>query len=429
MAANEKVERLGNLRTVQHLIMDRKRALLFWIWLMMLVAYMDRVNITLAGPSIIHDLHLSKAQFGGVLSAFTLGYALMQIPGGALADRVGARGLLVVALCFWSGFTALTGMARSLGAMIATRVAFGVGEGLENGAQFKIIADNFAAKERASASAQFLSALALGPALAVPVTAWLIGEIHWRGLFWVFAGVGLAVAGLMATFMPRGNNGEDGASGAERQDSEPKIGWREAAGNQASWRLFAAYGFFNIAFWGFISWFPTYLSSERHVELKSLGWIGSIPYACGFLAMLLVGRVTRLDGLDRYRPAITAIAYAVAAGGFFLAYTAHATALCIAGLTLAACGLYTGFGPFWGVALDSLPPSARGAVSGFINFGGQVGGFTAPYSIGKIVDVTHSFTGGFVFMIAALIMAAGVMIWEQFAVFQMPPAARRSLDC
>ncbi len=395
--------------------MDRKRSLLFWIWLMMLVAYMDRVNITLAGPSIMHDLHLSKAQFGGVLSAFTLGYALMQIPGGAMADRVGARGLLVAALCFWSGFTALTGMARSLGAMIATRVAFGVGEGLENGAQFKIIADNFEAKERASASAQFLSALALGPALAVPVTAWLIGVIHWRGVFWVFAGVGLVVAGLMAAFMPRGRKDASGASGVVRQDDEPKIGWREAAGNQASWRLFAAYGLFNIAFWGFISWFPTYLSSERHVQLKSLGGIGSIPYAFGFLAMLLVGRVTQVDGLARYRASMTAAAYAVAAGGFFLAYTAHSVPACIVGLTLAACGLYTGFGPFWGVALDTLPPRARGAVSGFINFGGQVGGFTAPYAIGKIADLSHSFTGGFLFMIAALLLAAGVMVWEQRA--------------
>ncbi len=409
--------------------MDRKRALLFWIWLMMLVAYMDRVNITLAGPSIIHDLHLSKAQFGGVLSAFTLGYALMQIPGGAMADRVGARGLLVAALCFWSGFTALTGMARSLAGMMATRVAFGVGEGLENGAQFKIIADNFEAKERASASAQFLSALALGPALAVPVTAWLIERIHWRGVFWVFAGIGLAVAVLMAAFMPRGQSSAGGASEVQGQDGEPKISWRDATRSGASWRLFAAYGLFNIAFWGFISWFPTYLSSERHVQLKSLGWIGSIPYACGFLAMLIVGRVTRLDRLARRRAAITAIAYGVAAGGFFLAYTAHAVPLCIAGLTVAACGLYTGFGPFWGVALDSLPPSARGAASGFINFGGQVGGFTAPYAIGKIVDVTHSFTGGFVFMIAALAMAAGVMVWEQLAALQMPPAARRGLDC
>ena len=384
---------------------------------MMLVAYMDRVNITLAGPSIMHDLHLSKAQFGGVLSAFTLGYALMQVPGGALADRVGARGILVAALCFWSGFTALTGAARSLGAMIATRMAFGVGEGLENGAQFKIIADNFEAKERASASAQFLSALALGPALAVPVTAWLIERIHWRGVFWVFAGLGLAVAGLMAAFMPRGQSDKDAgaALGAEGRSGAPKMGWREAAGNQASWRLFAAYGLFNIAFWGFISWFPTYLSSERHVELKNLGWIGSIPYACGFLAMLLVGRVTRIDGLARHRAAMTAMAYAVAAGGFFLAYTAHSVPACIAGLTLAACGLYTGFGPFWGVALDTLPSRARGAVSGFINFGGQIGGFAAPFAIGKIADLSHSFTGGFLFMIAALLLAAGVMIWEQRA--------------
>src|SRR3569833_31526 len=117
--------------------MSRKSAILFWIWLMMTVAYLDRVNVTVAGPTIQAALHLTPRTFGWVLSAFTLGYALMEIPGGYLAARFGARGLLVAALVIWSTFTAVTGLASSLWSIVVIRILFGMGEGIENGAQFK----------------------------------------------------------------------------------------------------------------------------------------------------------------------------------------------------------------------------------------------------------------------------------------------------
>src|SRR5437879_4449539 len=100
---------------------------------MMFVAYLDRINIAVAGPTIMKALHIGHAQFGYVLSAFTFGYALMQIPGGHLADRLGARRLLVAALVIWSLFTAATGLAWSLVSLVVIRILFGVGEGIENG--------------------------------------------------------------------------------------------------------------------------------------------------------------------------------------------------------------------------------------------------------------------------------------------------------
>src|ERR1035441_9569516 len=94
--------------------MKRPQLVLGLIWLMMFVAYFDRINITVAGPAIVKSLDLPPAAFGLVLSAFTFGYALMQIPGGALADRFGSRPLLIFALILWSLFTGLTGLANVL---------------------------------------------------------------------------------------------------------------------------------------------------------------------------------------------------------------------------------------------------------------------------------------------------------------------------
>ncbi len=234
----------------------RPQLVLGLIWLMMFVAYFDRINITVAGPAIVKTLGLEPAAFGLVLSAFTFGYALMQIPGGALADRFGSRPLLIFALVFWSAFTGLTGLATSLTVLVIVRVFFGLGEGLENGAQFKLIGDYFPSRERSGANAAFLSALSLGPAIAAPLAGWLVVQVGWRGLFFWFTIPGLLVAILLAFLLPRTS-----APLALEQGAKRSGGWGEALGARPTWLVFAAYLCFNVAFWGFIGWMPSYLNA------------------------------------------------------------------------------------------------------------------------------------------------------------------------
>jgi sugar phosphate permease len=404
---------------VQQLSMQRKRSLLFWIWLMMAVAYLDRVNITIAGPTISDALHLSPRMFGFVLSAFTLGYALMQIPGGYLADRFGARGILVAALVLWSIFTGATGVAWSAAAIIIIRILFGVGEGIENGAQFKLIGDNFDSRERSTANAAFLTALAIGPAVAAPLTTWLIGHVGWRSTFYVYAIIGMAVAGLLYRFLPQStastenpqapNNTETGLT----ETNTERGSWSTALRMPAMWLLLAAYLFFNVAFWGYIGWMPTYLSKGRHIDLKHLGPIASIPYLCGFIGMVVMGRLGTKSAY-RYRPLLICIGYLLAGAFLYVTFSAARVPACIAGLSAAAFFLYGGFGPFWATAIDRMPDSLRGSLSGFVNFGGQVGGFVAPLVVGELVERTHSFTPGFLFMIGALVLASIALAVVQF---------------
>ena len=383
--------------------MDKKRTALFWIWLMMFVAYLDRINIAVAGPTVMKALHISHAQFGYVLSAFTFGYALMQIPGGYLADRLGARRLLVAALVVWSAFTAFTGLAWSFASLVAIRVLFGVGEGIENGAQFKLIGDYFDSRARSSANALFLTALALGPAIGSPATTKLIELTGWRGLFFAFAVLGLVVAALMYFFLP------EPASDIVHTDVSVGSGgspdWKVILRRPQTWLVFGTYLFFNVAFWGFLGWMPTYLSDSRHIKLSELGFRASLPYLCGFIGMIALGQIgTRL--LFRYRPLLIAAGYAMAAAFLYVAFRAADIPHCLAGLSLAGFFLYGGFGPFWAIALDLIPDNLRGVLTGFVNVGGQIGGFVAPIVVGSIVETTKSYTGGFLFMIAALILAA-----------------------
>lgn len=385
--------------------MDSNRRALLLIWLMMLVAYVDRVNITIAGPSMMKALHIGKLGFGVALSAFTAGYALMQIPGGWLADRLRPRWILVSALVIWSAFTALTGRVWSKWSLVATRVCFGLGEGIENGAQFKLIADRFDQRERSQANASFLTALALGPALALPFAAWLLRVAGWRDLFAWFALAGIVVAVLIALFLP--DSAVKAATSAE-DGAEASAGRRAVLTHPQTHLSFSTYLFFNVAFWGLIGWMPTYLAETRGITLARLGWISSIPYLAGFVGMQLFGRLGKRE-LFRVRALMVGAGYILAAIFLTCAFRAAHVAGCIAALCGAAFFLYGGFGPFWAIAMDGVPAAVRGAFSGFVNFGGQVGGFVAPIIVGAVVARTHSFADGFSLMAGSLVIAAACL--------------------
>lgn len=379
-----------------------KRLVLGLLWVAFFTAYLDRTNVTIAGPTLMAEFGFGPSSFGGVLAAFTAGYALMQIPGGMLADRFGAKRVLIVALLLWSLFTGLTGLATSLALLIAIRFAFGLGEGIESGAHFKALGDRFTSLERSQASGIFHTALALGPAVAAPLASLLLVHFGWRALFVWFAVPGIVVASIVARFYPEGV-ARDVVAGEERATP---------AQISAPWPAFVAYLFFNVAFWGLLGWMPTYLNQTRHIELKSLGAVASLPYLSGFVGLLVMGALGH-GVFYRQRALLTGAGYLLAGAGLFAAFRAQGVAGSLAGLSFAAFFLYGGFGPFWAVVLDAVPGAVRGTVGGFVNFGGQIGGFFAPIVVGAIAQRTHSFTGGFLVMIAALVFAALGMVAMQ----------------
>ncbi len=392
--------------------------MLLLIWLMMFVAYLDRINISVAGPTIQSALHISPTAFGAVLSAFTFGYAILQIPGGILADRFGAKKLLVIALVWWSIFTGMTGMAMSIGFLITARVLFGVGEGLENGAQFKLIGDFFPSHQRSAASGLFLTSIALGPAVVAPLAVWLLKVAGWHAMFYWFIVPGIIMAILIGFLIP--HKPAEGVVHTEITNRKGlKATWADVMAHPTIWLAFFAYLFFNVAFWGLLGWMPSYLSQARHITLSALGMDASLPYWFGFLGLVILG-ILGNKLLYRFRASMIAVSYLLAGVSLYIAYTTGTVGGSVVGLCAAAFFLYGGFGPIWGVALDLLPDSLRGTFTGFVNFGGQIGGFIAPLIIGGIVSATHSFNDGFLFMIGGVVLAAIALFWLQGVWLKVP---------
>src|SRR6476659_6858449 len=174
-----------------------RRTRVRWVPILALVAigttinYLDRTVLGIAAPFLTKDLELTAAQMGLVFSAFSWSYALLQIPGGIFLDRFGTRLTYVIAVVFWSLFTALMAAARSLNGLIATRIGVGVFEAPCFPANSRVLATWFPQRERARANAVYSFGQYVGLGfLSVPLF-WITQRFGWRGLFIVVGMLGV----------------------------------------------------------------------------------------------------------------------------------------------------------------------------------------------------------------------------------------------
>ena len=373
------------------------------VWLVMLVSYVDRVAISFAGPAIMASLHLSPGAFGAVLTSFAVGYFAVQVPGGLLADRWGARRLLIIGPILWAACVGAIALASSLAALIAARFCFGVAEGLPTPAVFRAIGDAFQSSRRARAMAICTTAIALGPALAGPVVGKLVADHGWRAMFALMAAPSLAAALASYALLPR-------AAPTRAVRSPANGSLLEALRTPGLPLLIAAQVAFDMAFWGYLGWMPTYLAIARHIDIKALGPLGGLPYLFAFVG-LLIGGWLGTGPLGRHRPALVAGFYALAGLSLFLAYRATTVPMSLAGLSGAAFFLFGNQGPKGAVLIDLAPEHRRAACAAVFTSAGQLGGIVAPLVVGLLVERTGSFDAGFVYMIGALGVGALAMAW------------------
>ena len=386
--------------------MDKRTKIVAAVWLFQVTNYLDRVAISFAAPSMMKSLSMDPGTFGVVLSSFGLGYFLSQIPGGLLADRFGARRILVIAPLFWALFTGATGLVATLAGLIAMRVCFGLAEGLSNASCYKVIGDNFSSQERARAVSLWATAFAAGPAFAGPVVGVILGAFGWQAVFFL-----MTIPALIAAIVNYRLILPDGAVAARASESAPgePASFRQVLRQPSLWLISFAYFAFNIGYWGYLSWMPSYLALEHHIDVKSIGLLGGIPYVFALLGLLLAGWLGS-GVLYRFRPQLLVVAYLCAGVALYVAYTANTLTLSLAGLSVAAFFIYGGLAPFGAILLDLAPERHRAAYSGAVGTAGQLGGFAAPVLIGFLVKSTGTFASGFAFMIAGLCVAAACLL-------------------
>jgi MFS transporter, ACS family, hexuronate transporter len=393
-----------------------------------MINYLDRSALGVAAPLIRQDLHLDAAQLGIVFSSFSFGYALFCFIGGYASDRFGPRRVLGVSMVVWSIFCGLTAIAWSVGSLLVLRILFGMGEGPIGSTFNKTVRNWFPHGQQASAVSVANAGTPLGAAVAGPIVGLLALGVGWRVAFIIIALIGIVwvVAWYaIATDHPAQNNrvtAEEQAEYAAGQHTQPPASATRQPLGQLIARpavlatAFAFFGYSCILFF-FLTWFPTYLVSARHLSIASMSFATTIPWLVGFIGLMVGGPlcdlIFRLTGNPILaRKLVLVVCLLVAAAGIALAGLADTVFSAVALMTVSVFFMYLTGNTYWAIILDTIEQDRVGGVSGFVHFIANCGGIVAPLATGFIVQQTGSFLAAFVATGAIAVLGAlGVVVF------------------
>ena len=395
--------------------MKKRHIILAILFLGWVVSYLDRMVMTVAIPYIAQDFNLSPLEVGAVISAFFFGYALFQIPGGLLADKYGPRKVISAGISWWTGFAVLTGFMQSLSPMLLVRALFGIGEGVFPAASWKMIANWFPTKERSTANGIMMSSNFFGPAIAPLFVVAIMSAWGWRMVFYSLLIPGIIMVALLYIFTKNSPQEDPTLSPEERAESmdepvetdtpaAPSVSFSQILKSSIAWKCFLIWFFFDITFWGFMSWVPSYLVNERGYAMVQMGVTASIPFFAGTVGLILGGWL--FDKFFSSKRALY-VAFANIFAGVSVYFTYHASPEMIMPImTFAGLLIGIAFGAIWGLPMNVMPKEVMGSASGFINMAGQIAGFIAPLLLGYLIQTTGSYYMAFMVLSGSPIIAA-----------------------
>ena len=400
--------------------------LVFMLFLLSAVAFLDRTNISVAGVQMRQEYRFDQIHLGWVFSAFLIGYAAFQVPAGWLAWRYGPRRVLAIGIVWWGVLSVATalvspGSAHALVLLVMVRFLLGAGEAVMYPAGNQFISRWIPVQERGKANGWIFAGVGAGSALSPPLITLIIAGYGWRAAFYVCAAIGLVAA--LAWFLLARDRPEDHAGVSAGELAHIRAGlvapgaprtalpWGAILTSGNVWALFFSYFAFGYVVWIFFSWFFIYLAEARHVDLKASAFYSMLPPLMMMLGCLSGGwisdRVTATRGLYLGRSGLAILSFALTAVFLVLGSMAQSTALAVVVLAGGAGAMYLSQSSFWSVSADIAGPHT-GVVAGFMNMGCQIGGALTS-SLTPWIAATWGWTAAF--GVAGALAVAGALIW------------------
>jgi ACS family glucarate transporter-like MFS transporter len=393
------------------------------------VTYIDRVNISVTARQMMPALGLTDQQMGFVFSSFVIGYALFQIPGGWLGDRLGARIVLTVGLLWWSCFTALTamaatsplaGMAGIVGALAVTRFLLGIGEAVALPTFNRAVTDWLPAHERGLGIGIAIGGIGVGSAITPPITAWIMVNYGWQSAFYLAAALGIGLAAIWWLFArdrpvdhPWEKQQGASTSTGNRPATASTIPWSALRNTPTVWWLVLSYACLGYVAYIYMSWFYLYLVNVRGFNVLRGGLFAAAPFLAILISCPLGGwatdRLALRFGLTQGRRLIGLTGMVLAAAFIALGAMIESPYLAIASLSLGAGWLYFSVGAYWASTSD-LSQTHAGSLSGLMNMGANIGGTLSPTITPWLAD---QWGWPLSLSVAALIAFAGGLLWLQ----------------
>lgn len=399
-----------------------------------MINYLDRTVLGIAAPQLTKELGINAALMGLLFSVFSWSYVASQIPGGLFLDRFGSKLTYFLSMTFWSLFTLAQGLVHGIGALFVFRLGLGVSEAPCFPTNSRVVATWFPQNERAMATGTYTVGEYIGLAFFSPFLFMLMGAFGWRSLFFVVGGVGLVFGLIWWMFYreprdhPSANQAEldyiEAGGGLAHRKKDVSAAALAGASTKSGfeWRTIGrllkhrqlsgiCLGQFagNSTLVFFLTWFPTYLATERHMAWLKIGFFAIMPFIAASIGVMFGGffsdwllRRGKSANVARKLPIIAGL---LLASTIILANYVESNAAVIVILSVAffAQGM-AALG--WTLVSDIAPEGLLGVTGGIFNFAANLAGIVTPLVVGFIVAATGSFVGALVFIGAIAMVGA-----------------------
>jgi ACS family tartrate transporter-like MFS transporter len=400
----------------------RTRILPFTL-LLLVVSFVDRINIGFAALTMNRELGITSQQFGLLTGIFFIGYFLFEIPSNLLLHKVGARVWIARILLTWGAVAVLSGFVRSVAQLYAMRFLLGLAEAGFSPGILVYLTYWFRQREQARAIALFTCGLPVASIVGAPLSGLILDHVHWLGLSswrWllILEGLPAIVCGFLTYALLPSRPDEarflaadekDWIRGELAREEHNKLEQRhysavQALTNGRVWWLASMYFFVLIGLYTMSYWLPQFVQSLSGRYSSSLvGVLVMVPNLAGLAGMILVSRHSDRSLERRYHVAIPALA---AGAALLLLGTTQSSITTVALTCVLGFGLYGIWGPFWALPSEFLTGLSAAAGIALVNSVGNLGGFVGPSAVGWITERTGSFHGGLAFAGVCLFVSA-----------------------
>ncbi len=377
------------------------------LFLVIVIAAIDRGSLSVAAPVLSKEFALQPAQMGLLLSAFFWSYAILQITGGWLVDRFKVFWVLAGGVALWSLATLSSGFATTATGLFVLRLLLGAGEAALYPSLSKAIATTFAPEDRGLPNALMDAGVKIGSALGLLLGGLLTVQFGWRGLFFILGAA--SFAWLVPWVVWNKAYGLPAPAPKTKVKPDDGPGFLDILRRREFWGASVGSCSFGYAFFFLLTWLPTYLVNERHMSLHTMAFLGSAPYWVSAIVSIFAGWGS--DALIRKGGSPTTVRKSIVVVGLLMSTVAmpaafvSSTALCIGLLCLAYVALGIFGSNYWTISQTLAGPAAVGKWVGLQNALGGATGIAAPLVTGIIVQATGSFH--LAFIVAAVIAVIG----------------------
>ena len=388
------------------------------------VMSLDRTNIVVSAPIIQKQFHFTLFEMSLILTSFAWTYSFLQVPGGLLAERFGARKLLTFANGWWSLFTILTPLGFSVGSFVAIRGLLGIGQAADWPSSVYALRRWFPDTERSKANSILLGGLYLGPIVGAPLTVAIVQSLGWQWAFYIYGVVGIITAVLWWNFFrdkpaqsPYMSDAE--AEHIERGQLTPMVeergvaAWGRFIRSPQFWAIGIQYFFLILIQSFYTTWLPTYLVTQRHFSLTEMGIGASLPWVALFVMVFVTGALA--DSVYHRTQSKWASRVPFAMTGFIISalflilgsrQTNPVLLIVFLMISLGAIGLTQV--SIWSATQD-LSATFTASVAGWTNFWGNFAAALGPIFTALLVGLTTNWTTALLVM--AIAGACGAVLW------------------